>query len=342
MSASSADADRLLELVAGHRVTAVMYTAVEIGIIEVLHDRTSTASEVAESCSADAQSVARLLLALAAIGIVTRNDGAYRLTPLALPLVRSAPGSLRDWVVFEGEMLTRSWQGLADSVRTGKTASELEAGEGGDRFARIGRDPRLAALFDNAMVSTTRHGASDILAAYDFGNSRTVLDVGGGTGALLLEILRAYPAITGAVFDLARCEAGFRNAAAASDLTQRAQFIAGDFRRYLPQGFACHLLKSVLHNWSDSHCLEILGHCREALAPHGRIVVVERLLPEHPAGTARDLSIVLSDLNMLRGPGGRERTEQAYRRLLEQAGFTAAPAIAAGRYDILVAESASR
>ena len=169
-----------------------------------------------------------------------------------------------------------------------------------------------------------------------------MLDVGGGTGALLLEILRACSAITGAVFDLARCEAGFQAAAAASGLTQRVDFIAGDFRRSVPQGFDCHLLKSVLHNWDDPHCLKILGHCREALAPHGRIVVVERLLPERPASTARDLSIVLSDLNMLRGPGGRERTEQAYRRLLEQAGFTLAPATPAGRYNILVGELADR
>ncbi len=110
----------------------------------------------------------------------------------------------------------------------------------------------------------------------------------------------------------------------AAGLEQRARFIAGDFLRGIPQGFDTLLVKSVLHNWDNSTCVGILGHCRKALPPGGRIVIVERLLSEHPAKAARDMSIVLSDLNMLRGPGGRERTEQAYRKLLAAAGFRSA------------------
>ena len=170
-------------------------------------------------------------------------------------------------------------------------------------------------------------------------HARAILDVGGGTGALLIDILRAVPGLTGAALDLPRCEAGFRAAAAAAGLAQRARFVPGDFFEGVPQGFETLVLKSVLHNWDDARCAHILAHCRGALPPGGRIVVVERLLPEPPANNARDMSIVLSDLNMLRGPGGRERTERAYRELLGNAGFAVGAALPAGRYNVLVCES---
>jgi SAM-dependent methyltransferase len=275
-----------------------------------------------------------LLSALAALGIVATSVSGYRLTEMGQCLSRTAPGSLRDWTLFECEVLTSSWSGLTESIRTGKTASELDSQVGG-RFGAIGRDPRLGELFDNAMVSMARHVAKDVLAAHDFSRAGSILDVGGGTGALLIDILRALPGLTGAVLDLPRCENGFRQVAAG--LEQRARFIAGDFLQGIPQGFDTLLVKSVLHNWDDSRCVGILGHCRKALSPGGRIVIVERLLPEHPAKAARDMSIVLSDLNMLRGPGGRERTEPAYRKLLAAAGFSVSSIAPAGRYDVLVA-----
>ena len=295
------------------------------------------AAEVAHACSTAESATARLLAALAAIGIVSREASAYRLTELGRRLSTKAPDSLRDWTLFEGEMLARSWQGLTESIRTGKTATELDAT--GGRFEAIGRNPRFAELFDNAMVSFTGHVARDVVAAYDFSHARTILDVGGGTGALLFEVLRAVPGLAGASLDLPRCEAGFQAVAAAAGLTERARFISGDFLESVPPGFETLLLKSVLHNWDDARCATILANCRSALAPGGRIIIVERFLPEPPANTARDLSITLSDLNMLRGPGGRERTEQAYRALLGDAGLAAGRAMPAGRYNLLVCGS---
>jgi ubiquinone/menaquinone biosynthesis C-methylase UbiE len=337
MFASTGSKDHLLDLVGGHRITAVLYSAVALGVIEALDSGAGSAAEVAAACSTSEGATERLLAALATAGIVSKSASAYRLTDMGLRLTGRAPRSLRDWTLFEGEMLARSWQGLTESVRSGKTSTELDSQAGG-RFEAIGRDPRFAELFDNAMVSITRHVAQDVIAAHDFSTAHAILDVGGGTGALLIDILRAVPGLTGAALDLPRCEAGFRAAVAAAGLAQRTQFFPGDFFEGVPQGFKTLVLKSVLHNWDDARCASILANCRRVLPPDGRVVVVERLLPEPPANNARDMSIMLSDLNMLRGPGGRERTERAYRELLGNAGFVVGAAVPAGRYNVLVGE----
>lgn len=340
MLASTDSTTQLLDLVGGHRITAVLYSAVTLGVVDALDSGLSSPAEVAGACSTSEGATERLLAALATIGIVSKSASAYRLTDMGRRLSSKAPGSLRGWTLFEGEMLARSWQGLTESIRTGKTATELDSQAAVGRFEAIGRNPRFAELFDNAMVSMARQVAKDVLAAYDFGSARAVLDIGGGTGALLIEILRAVRGLTGAVLDLPRCEAGFQAAALAAGLAQRAQFVPGDFFQGIPRGFETLVLKSVLHNWDDACCVAILANCRRALPPDGRIIIVERLLPEQPAYNARDMSIVLSDLNMLRGPGGRERTEQDYRALLGGAGFADGAAKPAGRYSVLVGEVA--
>jgi SAM-dependent methyltransferase len=338
MLASTDPTTQLLDLVGGHRTTAVLYSAVVLGVVDALDSGLASPAEIANACSTSECATERLLAALATIGIVSKTASAYRLTDMGRRLAGDAPGSLRGWTLFEGEMLARSWQGLTESIRTGKTATELDSQAAGGRFEVIGRNPRFAELFDHAMVSITSHVAQDVVAAYDFSLARTVLDVGGGTGTLLFEILRAVPGLTGASFDLSRCETGFRTAAAAGGLEQRARFISGDFLQRVPSGFEMLVLKSVLHNWDDARCATILANCRSALSPGGRIIIVERLLPEQPANTARDLSVTLSDLNMLHGPGGRERTEQAYRMLVGDAGFVIGPAVPAGRCNVLVCE----
>jgi hypothetical protein len=310
---------------------------VALGVIDALDAGMTSPVEIAAACATSESATERLLTALATVGIVSTSGSACRLTDLGRHLSSNAVGSLRGWTLFEGEMLARSWIGLTESIRSGRTATELDSQAGG-RFEAIGRSPRFAELFDNAMISLTGHVAQDILAAYDFGAAGTILDVGGGTGALLFEILRANPGLTGAAFDLPRCATGFRDAAAAVGLTQCARFISGDFFQGAPPGFDTLVLKSVLHNWDDLRCATILANCRAALAAGGRIIIVERFLPEQPEATARDLSVTLSDLNMLRGPGGRERTEQAYRALLADAGLAVGPAKPAGRYNLLVSE----
>ncbi len=93
----------------------------------------------------------------------------------------------------------------------------------------------------------------------------------------------------------------------------------------------------MIHDWNDERSAVILRNCRRALPENGTLLLVERLMPELPGTSDEDRAHAMSDLNMLRGPGGLERTEQEYRRLLNEAGFHPTAVYPAGRFSVIEA-----
>src|SRR5262249_12795190 len=148
---------------------------------------------------------------------------------------------------------------------------------------------------------------------------RVVMDMGGGAGELIGGVVLHNPALNGIAFDLARCEEGAREHFDRLGIADRCRFVAGNFFEAVPGGADTILMKSVLHNWNDDKSGIILSNCRDALPPGGKLILIERIMPERPTANAQDRAHALSDLNMLRGPGGRERTETDYRSLAEPA-----------------------
>src|SRR5262249_34311380 len=108
----------------------------------------------------------------------------------------------------------------------------------------------------------------------------------------------------------------------------------------VPSGADAIIMKSIIHDWNDERSVVILTNCRRALPARGHVLLVERQMPEHVAVTAQDQSVTLSDLNMLRGPGGGERTEREYRALLEAGGFAMIGVRPAGRWAVIEARAA--
>ena len=171
--------ERLIDLLGGHRTTATLCTAVELGVIDALASGKRTAAEIAVECATHEAASERLLAGLVGLDICRRCGGAhYALTEMGACLAKGADKSLRDWALFEGKVLSPTWHGLSDSIRSGKTATEL-AGLAGGRYAEIGRHAQSASMFDAAMVSMSRLVARDVLTAYDFGTASRILDVGG-------------------------------------------------------------------------------------------------------------------------------------------------------------------
>jgi ubiquinone/menaquinone biosynthesis C-methylase UbiE len=150
-----------------------------------------------------------------------------------------------------------------------------------------------------------------------FPHVRSVLDVGGGEGALATTLLHAYPALRATVFDLAGPIAHARDIVAAAALDDRCECIAGDFFVDVPPADGIVVLKSVLHNWDDAKAGAILRTCRRAMQPEARLLILERVI----AGGSAGADAALFDINMLVVAGGRERTESEYRALLSAAGF---------------------
>jgi cyclopropane fatty-acyl-phospholipid synthase-like methyltransferase len=188
------------------------------------------------------------------------------------------------------------------------------------------------------LASTT--ALADRSASYDFSGISRLTDVGGGTGELLAAVLLAYPSLRGAVFDQAACAGQAQQRFDDAGLGDRAEFIAGDFLKTIPGGADAFILKSTIHDWNDERSATILANCRKALPASGKLILVERIMPEAPADDADHRASALSDLNMLRGPGGRERTAHEYSALLSEAGFRTARIIPAGRFSLIEALAA--
>jgi hypothetical protein len=156
-----------------------------------------------------------------------------------------------------------------------------------------------------------------VLAAYDFGRFGTVVDVGGGNGALLAALLAAHPHLRGILFDQPHVVSGAPPVLEAAQVVDRCEIVGGSFFSSVPEGGDAYVLKSIIHDWEDEECVAILRSCRSAMSEEAAVLVIERDLGapnENPAAK-------LSDLNMFVMPGGRERTLDEYATLFERAGL---------------------
>jgi ubiquinone/menaquinone biosynthesis C-methylase UbiE len=330
------------DLVQSHRITAVIYTAAKLNLAEAIGDETKSVTELARLVSSDESALRRLLVALTTLGLCRQVDeNGFAMTNFGRQLDKSADPSFKDWVLFEGEMLAQSWSGLIDSIRTGKTAAELR-GDGDDRYAAASNAPEWTDRFNAAMVSLTRSIVPEIVAAYDFSGARVVMDIGGGTGELIGGVLQHNKHLQGVAFDLARCEADARMHFDQLGIADRCRFVAGNFFEAIPAGADTILMKSILHNWKDNRCEVILKNCWDALLSGGTLIVIERIMPEPATTELKDRSCAMSDLNMLRGPGGCERTEAEYCRLAALTGFAFVETTVAGSFSLVLFRKISR
>lgn len=307
----------LRRLLDGYRVTQAISVAATLGIADLLVDGPRANGDLAAATGTHDPTLYRLLRALAAIGVLEeQRHRRFALTPLGEALRSDAPDSIAPWAAYLGEPYHWSaWGAILHSVRTGENA--FQHVHGMDTWAFRAEHPELSAGFDRAMASLSRHVADAVLASFDFGRFQTIVDVGGGTGALLAAILAACPGARGVLFDQPHVVSDAPPVLRRAGITDRCEVVGGSFFDEVPAGGDAYLLKSILHDWEDEQCGKILGVCRRAMADHAAVLVVERDLG--PANERPDAK--LSDLNMLVGPGGRERSTDEYAALFAAAGF---------------------
>jgi len=314
---------QLSRMITSYWVPQSIHAAAELGIADALAGGPKRSDEIARAVDANPDAVHRLLRALVALELcAVGDDGAFALTPLGACLRSDTSDSVRAWALLLGsEQHWRSWGRLVDCIRTGRSVPELE---GRDTWVEPSNDPGASTNFNQSMVQLTRHIAGAVAVSYDFSAFRTIVDVGGGFGALLPPILKANPELRGIVFDLPRCRDGARALAEKTGVAGRCEFVGGDFfTDSLPKADA-YIIKSVIHDWDDERSVAILRTIRAAMGPEARLLVVEPILPERPGSSPFDAMLAHTDLNMLVVTGGRERTEADFRRLIERAGLRTA------------------
>lgn len=307
--------DQLMRMILSKWISKPIYVAAELGIADLVADGPRSIGELAGATETRPEALYRLMRALASVGIFSeQEDRRFGLTPMA--------GLLRDDSLraaartFNSEWNDRAWIGLLEGVRSGANPFEAVFGCGFGRW--IEANPREAAVLQRANAARAGQVRQGLRKACDFSRFASIVDLGGGYGTMLLEILSAHPRLKGAVADLPPVVAETRKRVEAAGLCGRCAVIECDLLRSVPPGGDAYLLANVLHDWPDEKAAQILENCRRAMDSGSTLLIVEMLVPPGNNPSAAKLL----DLEMFVVTGGRERTEQELRSLLQDSGLS--------------------
>jgi SAM-dependent methyltransferase len=296
----------------------MLHVAAKLHVADLLAAGPMTIDQLADATRAHAESLRRMLRALAGAGIFYEDrDGIFRLTRLGTYLREGVPGSQWAFAASIGEQWWWApWGRLSHSVQTGKAAFDCIYGEG--LFDYLRKNEAASVIFNANMRAMTEAETQGIVAAYDFSQSQLIADIGGGTGTLLFDILKFHPEVRGILFDdpavVAEAQTRFDNL----EIGQRCSFVPGNFFLSVPPGADTYLLKDILHDWDDQHAIELLQKLRVVMHSGSKLLVIERLIvPDNQPSRSKGL-----DIAMLVLTGGKERTREHYRDLLASAGFS--------------------
>ena len=307
----------LLQMMTGYWVAQALYVAAKLGIADLLWDGPLSTQQLALATDSHAPALYRVLRALASAGVFTETRPShFGLTPLADLLRTGTPDSMRALAITYNEELYRAWGDILHSVRTGQPAFEHHFGL--PVFTYYAQHPESDRVLNEALASYTTQLAGAAATTYDFSPFKVVVDVGGGYGALLAAILRRNADARGILFDQPHVVAAAEDYLTTAGVADRCVRVGGDFFTAVPDGGDAYVLSQILHDWDDERCVAILKQCRKVMPGHGKLLVVEIVLPlsEEPSFGK------WLDLHMLVVTSGRERTAPEYAALFDAAGFT--------------------
>lgn len=291
----------LWDLNRGALATRALGIVADLNVARVLSAGPRPVGEIAHEVGADEETLYRFLRALSCDGVFAEDEpGVFRNTP-ASELLKSGWGEFAH--LFGGVF----YQAVAELDASG--TSPFMRVFGADFWSWLEAHPEERAAFDTAMEQG-KEGRIERLEPVDWRGEETVVDVGGGNGSLLVELLNRQPGLRGIVFDLPET---VRDETA---LGPRIEFVEGSFFESVPEGDV-YILSTILHDWDDEPATAILRTIHAAARPESRLLILDQVVPigsEPSGGKWRDLL-------MLAVVGGKERNEAQWRELLAAGGF---------------------
>ncbi|HZT33478.1 MAG TPA: class I SAM-dependent methyltransferase [Bryobacteraceae bacterium] len=317
---TSANPAPVLDLIDAFRRSKAMFTAVSLGVFDLLHEGPAGAAALAEKTGTQTDALARLLDACVGLGFLGKQNGIYTNTPAAeVYLRRQSPQTLAGYILYSDQVLFRLWANLGDAIREGthrwRQTFGLDAGSLFDHFFRSDEAMRtfLAGMHGFGLLSSP-----SVAAAFDLGRFRRMADLGGATGHLVTAACERYGDLRGVVFDLPRVIEVAREHVSQSPARDRIELLSGDFFQGDLPDADLYALGRILHDWSEEKIHRLLARIYERLPAGGALLVAERLLEEDKSGPT---PAHLQSLNMLCCTEGKERTLSEYAALLHHAGF---------------------
>lgn len=309
----------VLQAAFGYVVSACLGVFVKLGIADLLGSEKKDVAQLAQKAGADEDYLFRVLRALEPAGIVGRTaPRVFALTAAGSLLRKNVPQSLAagaEWIT--DPLHFKLYSELRGSIENGDTTFDRVYGEPFFNWVSRQENEQVACVFNNAMTSFSDMCISALLEAYNFGSIGTLIDVGGGHGAILRSILKAYPRMHGVVAEMAAVVPQTRIAIAQDGLASRCQAVECDFFTKVPAGGDAWFMKHIIHDWADEHASRLLRNIRSVMPKHGRLLLAECVLDDSAAPHPGKLL----DIEMIAFVGGKERTAGEFSQLLLNSGF---------------------
>ncbi|MFZ1863213.1 MAG: methyltransferase [Polyangiales bacterium] len=294
----------------------IVYALAELELVDAFQSGSRPISDVASELEINEDLAYRLLRAATNLDVVREEPGRrFSLTPIGQALCKRENESFRDFIILMGRLGTRMWSRLADCVRQGRNAVEIETGQ--QPFEFLIGDENIRHVFNRAMTAVSSVAANALTAAYDFTPYSTIVDVGGGEGRLLSAILQAVPNARGLLFDLPEVVKDAPNVLQSLGVSSRCETVGGSFFESVPAGGDLYLMKAIIHDWNDENAQKILATVRRAMDRDSPLLLYEAVVP----GPNKKHFAKYLDIEMIVMAGGRERTAEEYTALLDRAGF---------------------
>lgn len=319
-SFAAIDPGPVIDLIDGFRRSKAMFSAVSLGIFDILAERPASASELATRIGGDRGALERLLNACCALGLLKKRDEVYENEAVAAAyLRRDSPETLAGYIQYSDDVLFRLWSNLTDAVRHGTNRWSQTFGIDGPIFDHFFRTEGAMRTFVDGMHGFGLLSSTSVVAAFDLSGFRRLVDLGGATGHLAVAAHRRYPGLHAVVFDLPKIIGIARERTQLAGGGQSVEFVAGDFFvDPLPEA-DLYALGRILHDWGEEKIRSLLTRIYDRLPRGGGLLIAEKLLNDEKTGPA---AATLQSLNMLVCTEGAERTLPEYTLLLQQAGFS--------------------
>ena len=307
--------DRLVCLASGFLVSRALYVVAELQIADEMVDGPKTSQEIANRLNLNVDAVFRLLRMLVSHGVFICQDNKFALNELAELITMTHPQSMHGFLLHEDRDRWNAYGHMSYSIRTGKATFDHLYGLG--YFDYIAQDTKKSEQFDRGMATLSETENRQVATHFDFGLYATIIDVGGGVGGLLAQIMHRHKNSSGILYELPHIENIAQKYLAMQYLDNRVKVVSGNFLNHIASHGDLYLLKRILHDWNDEISIQILKNCRIAMAQGAKIVVFDCVVPEGSEfNISKDIDIIMMTVF-----GGKERTSSDFEKLFAAAGL---------------------
>jgi hypothetical protein len=308
---------KMYELISGYWVACSIHAVARLDIADLLSNGPKTLSELALASHSDQKSLYRLLRAVTSVGIFEEQaDGTFILNDLGSTLLSDVPGSAKPWALANLGEHYPAFGELTYGVQTGKVP--FDHVHGVSLWDYYKQHPEAGVNLMKAMAGISGAVLKGIIDAFDFTPYATIVDIGGGNGAMLFAVLNSSPKSKGIVFDEPYVvEATMKQIP--ESLKDRCTVSGGSFFEEIPANADLYMTKWVVHDWNDDEAIALLKVCHKAMPVGGKLLIIDAVIPDDALN--RPHAGKLLDINVMAMATGKERTFNEFKNLLEKAGL---------------------